>query len=55
MRVTSDIPGLLHINPRTAGGLSHLRTAGGGAHMCPPANSKTTQRIDKRKKALDRS
>ena len=29
---------------------------GGGAHMCPPpANSKTTQRIDKRKKALDKS
>ena len=24
------------LNPRTAGGLSHLRTAGGGAHMCPP-------------------
>ena len=23
------------LNPRTAGGLSHLRTAG-GAHMCPP-------------------
>ena len=23
-------------NPRTAGGLSHLRTAGGGAHRCPP-------------------
>ena len=45
------------LNPRTAGGLSHLRTAGGG-HICappPPANSKTTQRIDKRKKALDRS
>ena len=29
---------------------------GGGGHICaPPANSKTTQRIDKRKKALDRS
>ena len=27
-----------------------------GGHICaPPANSKTTQRIDKRKKALDRS
>ena len=46
-----------HVNPRTAGGLSHLRTAGGGGHICapPPANSKTTQRIDKRKKTLDRS
>ena len=45
------------INPRTAGGLSHLRTAGGGTYVPPPppANSKTTQRIDKRKKALDRS
>ena len=43
-------------NPRTAGGLSHLRTAGGGGTYVPPrANSKTTQRIDKRKKALDRS
>ena len=44
-------------NPRTAGGLRHLRTAGGGGHICapPPANSKTTQRIDKRKKTLDRS
>ena len=48
-------PSKCRVNPRTAGGLSHLRTAGGGAHMCPPANSKTTQRIDKRKKALDRS
>ena len=38
----------LNFNPRTDGG---LRTAGaGGAHMCPPANSKTTQRIDKWKK-----
>ena len=28
---------LMNINPRTAGGLSHLRTVGGGgAHMCPP-------------------
>ena len=36
------------VNPRTAGGLSHLRTAGGT--YVPPANSKTTQRIDKRKK-----
>ena len=42
------------LNPPTAGGLSHLRTAG-GAHMCPPADSKTTQRIDKRKKTLDGS
>ena len=44
-------------NPRTAGGLSHLRTAGGGGgtYVPPPANSKTTQRIDKREKALDRS
>ena len=24
------------INPRTAGGLSHLRTAGGGGHICAP-------------------
>ena len=30
------VPG--RVNPRTAGGLSHLRTAGGGggAHRCPP-------------------
>ena len=43
-------------NPRTAGGLSHLRTAGGATYVPPPpANSNTTQRIDKRKKALDRS
>ena len=51
-----DLSWPLTLNPRTAGGLSHLHTAG-GAHMCPPppANSKTTQRIDKRKKALDRS
>ena len=25
-----------HLNPRTAGGLSHLRTAGGGADDRPP-------------------
>ena len=46
------------LTPRTAGGLSHHRTAGGGGgHICaPPANSKTTQRIDKRKKkTLDKS
>ena len=36
------------LNPRTVGGLSHLRTAGGT--YVPPANSITTQRIDKRKK-----
>ena len=28
---------------------------GGGTYVPPPANSKTTQRIDKRKKTLDRS
>ena len=40
------------------GGLSHIRMAGGGGggHICAaPANSKTTQRIDKRKKAIDAS
>ena len=26
----------LVFNPRTAGGLSHLRTAGGGGHICAP-------------------
>ena len=32
--------------PRTAGGLSHLRTAGGGADT--PENSKTKKDSDKR-------
>ena len=27
---------LCYVNPRTAGGLSHLRTAGAGADTCPP-------------------
>ena len=41
------------LNPRTAGGLSHLRTAGG--HICAlPVNSKTTQRSDKQKKKKTR-
>ena len=38
-------------NPRTAGGLSHLRTAGGGADdrpPPPPENSKTNKDSDKR-------
>ena len=26
----------LCVNPRMAGGLSHLRTAGGGGHICAP-------------------
>ena len=26
----------VQFNPRTAGGLSHLRTAGGGGHICAP-------------------
>ena len=35
--------------PRTAGGLSHLRTAGGGgADDRPPDNSKTKRDSDKR-------
>ena len=35
-------------NPRTAGGLSHLRTAGGGGRMTgPPKNSKTKKDSDK--------
>ena len=49
---------VLLFNPRTVGGLteppSHGR-GGGGTYVPPPANSKTTQRIDKQKKALDRS
>ena len=37
------------LNPRTAGGLSHLRTAGGGgADDRPPENSKTKKDSDKR-------
>ena len=33
MRLETNTP----INPRTAGGLSHLRTAGGGGgHICAP-------------------
>ena len=37
------------LNPRTAGGLSHLRTAGGGADdRPPPENSKTKKDSDKR-------
>ena len=38
------------INPRTAGGLSHLHTAGGGAddRPPPPENSKTKKDSDKR-------
>ena len=41
---------LFHLfNPRTAGGLSHLRTAGGGADdRPPPENSKTKKDSDKR-------
>ena len=36
-------------NPRTAGGLSHLRTPGGGGRMtAPPENSKTKKDSDKR-------
>ena len=41
-------PGHARVNPSTAGGLSHLRTAGGGGgdtYVPLPANSKTTQRI----------
>ena len=54
--VHTNVNGLVaKLNPRTAGGLSHLRTAGGGAHMCPPPPPANSQRIDKRKKALDRS
>ena len=39
-----------NFNPRTAGGLSHLRTAGGGGRMTapPPENSKTKKDSDKR-------
>ena len=38
-----------NFNPRTAGGLSHLRTAGGGGGMtAPPENSKTKKDSDKR-------
>ena len=34
-------------NPRMAGGLSHLRTAGGGM-TAPPENSKTKKASEKR-------
>ena len=39
---------LHNVNPRTAGGLSHLRTAGGGRMTAPPENSKTKKDRDKR-------
>ena len=42
-------PNGVRVNPRTAGGLSHLRTAGGGADdRLPPENSKTKKDSDKR-------
>ena len=34
-------------NPRTAGGLSHLHTAGGADDTPPPENSKTKKDSDK--------
>ena len=39
-----------YVNPRTAGVLSHLRTAGGGGggRPPPPENSKTKKDSDKR-------
>ena len=46
----------MRLNPRTGGGLSQLTTGGGGLISAPPPEiSKTTQRSDKRKTALDRS
>ena len=33
------------INPRTAGGLSHLRTAGGGADAAPPQITQKLRKI----------
>ena len=42
---------IIFFNPRTAGGLSHLRTAGGGGGRMtapPPENSKTKKDSDKR-------
>ena len=41
-------------NPRTAGGLRHLRTAGGRIHAPPPENSKTKKDSEKRLTTLDR-
>ena len=39
----------LGFNPRTAGGQSHLRTAGGGGgRMTSPENSKTKKDSEKR-------
>ena len=46
----SSPPAGARVNPRTTGGLSHLRTAGrgGGADDRPPGNSKTNKDSDKR-------
>ena len=48
-RSTVDMTLNFKFNPRTAGGLSHLRTAGGGGGWPPPPeNSKTKKGSDKR-------
>ena len=34
-----------HINPRTAGGLSHLRTVGGGRMTAPPQRTRKLRKV----------
>ena len=43
------------LNPRTVGGLSQTRSAGGGVENHHPEISKTAQRSDNRQTALDRA
>ena len=47
--MTPKVTPLGHINPHTAGGVSHLRTAGGGGGWVPPTpdNLKTKKDSDK--------
>ena len=43
------------LNPRTVGGLSQTRIAGGGLKTAPRKISKTAQRSDKWQTALDKA